>query len=90
MTPAEFESLTPDSGYIRPIMPGDRVFFRYSERCTYPALIQSFNADGSARLWVLAVMSIYCHECGEGALIGQYSREYTEPSTTLKDLPEYR
>jgi hypothetical protein len=73
-----------------PLLPGDRVFFKYNERYTYPAFIQGFNSDGSARLWVMSVMSCYRQDCTEGTNLGQYSREYVEPQTNLKELPEFR
>lgn len=55
---------------------GDIVIYHsgHTRKVDYPAIIQELFPDGTARLWILAVMSIYNEIALEGDIPGRWSR----------------
>lgn len=70
------------------LYPGALVYFRFSEKIIYPAFIQGYESDGSARLWVASEMSWYRTTCTEGIGVGFWSRDYRYLGPTTFP-PEY-
>jgi len=58
-----------------PARRGDIVDFKFSEKDTFPAMVQRVNSDTTCRLWIFAAMSAYAvDDVTEGPGVGSWSR----------------